>query len=67
MIYKFECREESNEMEVTLFNDENQSKQLKEVVTFSINENYDWYSCSLNKKDVFHLIGALHLLHKEMK
>ena len=67
MIYKFECREESNEMEVALFNDENQSKELKEVVTFSINESDNWYSCSLNKKDIYHLIGALHLLHKEMK
>lgn len=67
MIYKFECSEESNEMEVTLFNDENQSKELKEVVTFSINDNNKWYYCSLNKKDVYHLIGALHQLHKEMK
>lgn len=40
-----------------------------EVILFSIKEeeSNDWQSIELFKDDVFKLIGALHLLHKEMK
>lgn len=40
-----------------------------QVVLFAIKEKGfdDWHSIELSKDDVFKLIGALHLLHKEMK
>jgi hypothetical protein len=69
MIYKFE--ENSMNLEVELFNEENQSQNLPDNILFSIKDiddkNDSWHSVSLNKKDVYLLIGALHLLHKEMK
>lgn len=51
-------------MEVELFQDED---NLKDYVTFSINVDDNWRDISLDKQDVYHLIGALHLLQKEMK
>ena len=51
-------------MEVELFTDEDDPK---DYVTFNINVDDDWRSVSLDKQDVYHLIGALHLLQKEMK
>ena len=66
MIYKFE--NDFSVLEVELFNEENQSQELLDNVLISIkNKDEVWYSIPLIKKDVYHLIGALHLLHKEMK
>jgi hypothetical protein len=58
MIYKFE--DEATTLEVELFNEKN--------VSFSVlNENEIPITAYLKKKDIYHLIGALHLLHKEME
>ena len=62
MIYKFQNKMSS--MEVELFTDEDNPK---DYVMFNINVDDDWRSVSLDKQDVYHLIGALHLLQKEMK
>lgn len=68
MIYKF--TEEFKLLEIELFNSENQSAESEENVCFSIKDEVGtdvWISVSLNKKDVYSMIGTLHLLHKEMK
>ena len=62
MIYKFQNKISS--MEVELFQDEDNTK---DYVTFSINVDDNWRDISLDKQDVYHLIGALHLLQKEMR
>jgi hypothetical protein len=69
MIYKFNDYEQNTFLEVELFNEENQSKGLTDNVNLCItNEsNSEFFSVNLSKKDIYHLIGALHLLHKEMK
>jgi hypothetical protein len=59
MIYKFECKE------ITLCNLEVELRN--ENVVFTIGEQGEIpLSIFLNKKDIYHLIGALHLLQKEM-
>lgn len=62
MIYKFE--KERSCMEVQLINDD---PSISEYVEFSIDDDNDITTVTLNKKDIYHLIGALHLLQKEMK
>lgn len=61
MIYKFE--NERTTLEVEMFSDE--------TVSFTIIDKiYDVDNCLmtfLSKKDIYHLIGALHLIQKEMK
>jgi hypothetical protein len=58
MIYKFQ--DEATTMEVEQFNEK--------TISFSIlDENDNPVNAYLSKKDIYHLIGALHLLHKEMK
>jgi hypothetical protein len=61
MIYKF--NHYTSELEVELLQEE------KEAIQLSIKTERDniWNNIYLSKKEVFHLIGALHLLHKEMK
>lgn len=61
MIYKFNhC---TSQLEVQLLQEET------EAIEFSIRCEKDgiWNTIYLSKKEVYHLIGALHLLHKEMK
>lgn len=68
MIYKF--TEEFKLLEIELFNSENESAASEENVCFSIKDEVgtdEWITVSLNKKDVYSMIGALHLLYKEMK
>jgi len=69
MIYKFYRPETSNSLEFELFNETNQSVGLPDVVNVSITDldTDEIMLVDLTKKDVFRLIGALHLLHKEMK
>lgn len=69
MIYKFYRPETSNSLEFELFNETNQSIGLPDVVNVSIAdlETDEMLLVDLTKQDVFRLIGALHLLHKEMK
>lgn len=57
MIYKFQ--DETTTLEVELFNE-------KSVVFTVLDENNEPVCAYLNKKDIYHLIGALHLIHKEM-
>lgn len=67
MIYKFQ--EEFKLLEFELFNEDN-SLEIEDNVCFSIKDEAgrdEWISISLNKKDIYRFIGALHLLHKEMK
>lgn len=64
MIYKFNKQKNCLEVERV-----GENGFLPDGVTFSIintNESTT-QSIKLNKEDVFKLIGALHLLHKEMK
>lgn len=69
MIYKFYRPETSNSLEFELFNETNQSIGLPDVLNVSITdlETDEMLLVDLTKQDVFRLIGALHLLHKEMK
>jgi hypothetical protein len=57
MIYKFE--DPATVLEVELFNEKS--------VSFAVMSEDMSIKAYLNKKDVYYLIGALHLLHKEMK
>lgn len=68
MIYKFYKPEECVSLEIELFNENNQSKELPDSVEFSLNgdEMNEFMSITLNKHDVYKLIGALHIIHKEM-
>jgi hypothetical protein len=67
MIYKFETYVIPSIMEVELTETDEIEKNYQ-VVLFAIKEQgfEDWHSIELNKDDIFKLIGALHLLHKEM-
>jgi len=57
MIYKFQ--DEAPTLEVELFNENS--------VCFTIFDEVDNpVNAYLSKKDIYHLIGALHLLQKEM-
>ena len=66
MIYKFNRL--SKELEIELLTSESDKIYNGEYVNISIRElDCEWNDILLNKKEVYHLIGALHLLHKEMK
>lgn len=69
MIYKFYRPETSNSLEFELLNETNQSIGLPDVLNVSITdlETDEMLLVDLTKQDVYRLIGALHLLHKEMK
>ena len=70
MIYKFCTPEQpTRSLEFQLFNEFNQPEECPEVVSVSIieDETEECFSVELTKRDVFRLIGAFHLLHKEMK
>lgn len=60
MIYKFEDLETHACLEIEHIESGN-------VVNFMIENGDIGLVVNLNRKDVFKLIGALHLLHKEMK
>ena len=62
MIYKLECQNEKRK------SIEFEKVDEKHLLISIINDYEDkLQSLFLNKKDVYYLIGALHLLHKEMK
>lgn len=61
MIYKF--KNFTSELEVQLLQEETDAIQF----TIFCEKNEVWNTIYLSKKDVYHLVGALHLLHKEMK
>jgi len=67
MIYKFSS--DGVDLEIELIQDKDVEKVLRESTNISITQHYDdtCISIGLSKKNVYHLIGALHLLHKEMK
>jgi len=68
MIYKFS--NDGIDLEIELIQEKDGDIVLEENTVFSMGhyKNSDeWISIHLNKKNVFRLIGALHLLHKEMK
>lgn len=67
MIYKF--KKDGVDFEVELIQDLDNGKVLSEHVVLSVSDfdTDEWNSIHLNRKDVYRLIGALHLLHKEMK
>ena len=61
MIYKFRDVERESTLEL--------EKKDKEIVEISIKFDYGddvWRNIFLNKEDVFKLIGALHIIQKEM-
>jgi hypothetical protein len=70
MIYKLTQPEASKVLEVELLNETNQPKSAPDVISFVIADTDDLsngFQIDLNKTQVYKLIGALHLLHKEMK
>jgi len=63
MIYKFKREEQRSILEVEpVFDD-----APLDIVELTIMTDNGTRSISLYKDDVYKLIGALHLLHKEMK
>ena len=66
MIYKFIDDENGNVFEIQLIENE---QPANDVINFNIEcyESDKILSVNLHKKDVFRLIGALHMLHKEME
>jgi len=67
MIYKFKNDDEKT-LEVEFFNSTNFDEECIDVIHFTItNENKDSIYFEMTKSEVFKLIGALHLLHKEME
>lgn len=69
MIYKFRDLQGCYDMEVELFNEDNQSEGMEDSVELSLirEDSGENPSITLLKKDIYKLIGALHLIHKEMK
>jgi|688.fasta_scaffold505626_1 hypothetical protein len=68
MIYKFS--NDGIDLEIELIQEKEGGIVLEENTVFSMKhyQNSDeWISINLDKKDVYRFIGALHLLHKEMK
>jgi hypothetical protein len=66
MIYKF--NRALKELEIELINSESDKIYSGEYISFSVRKiDCEWNEILLNKKEMYHLIGALHLLHKEMK
>ena len=66
MIYKFKDSDDFT-LEVERFTNETDYGAVDVVSFTSVNNDDTLISVELDKKDVYHLIGALHLLHKEMK
>lgn len=66
MIYKFKDSDDFT-LEVERFTNETDYGAFDVVSFTSVNNDDTLISVELDKKDVYHLIGALHLLHKEMK
>lgn len=67
MIYKFST--EDVDLEIELMQRKDVEEVLREAINIAITQGCDGacISIDLSKKNVYHLIGALHLLHKEMK
>lgn len=63
MIYKFDKEEQESILEITpIFNE-----VLIDIVNIRIISSIGVAEIDINKDDVYKLIGALHMLHKEMK
>jgi hypothetical protein len=65
MIYKFETKHAVLEIELSKAEDEEENDTVMVSVKYS--DMIGFVTKSLYKNDVYKLIGALHLLHKEMK
>ena len=65
MIYKFETKHTVLEIELSKAEDEEENDTVMVSVKYS--DMIGFVTKSLFKNDVYKLIGALHLLHKEMK
>lgn len=63
MIYKFKQDDQAVILEVELINDQ----APVDMVQLTIMAEHGSNCVYLYKEDVYKLIGALHLLHKEMK
>ena len=64
MIYKFQKAHSELEIELSKAEDDD----CYDTVMFSVryNDEPNWITSSLVKEDIYHLIGVLHLLHKQM-
>jgi len=67
MIYKFTEYESGMIMEIEHMQNDHPEKDTINFLIFEDGSDEVGLGVHLNKKDVFKLIGALHLLHKEMK
>lgn len=67
MIYKFNCRHHNSGKSDTLEFFATKSLEKDLVVFEAFNSEVGTTEIFLNKEDIYKLIGALHLLHKEMK
>ena len=65
MIYKFETIHSVLEIELSKAEDEDDYDTVMISVKYS--DMLGFVTKSLTKKEVYNLIGALHLLHKEMR
>jgi hypothetical protein len=65
MIYKFENKHAVLEVELSKAEDEEENDTV--MVSVKYGDMIGFVTKSLFKSDVYKLIGALHLLHKEMK
>ena len=63
MIYKFKQEDQNSILEVENITE----REPISIVELTIIESNGTKSIFLYKEDVYKLIGALHLLHKEMK
>jgi hypothetical protein len=67
MIYKFETKHSVLEIELSKAEDEEKDDYDTVMISVKYSDMLGFVTKSLSKKEVYNLIGALHLLHKEMK
>lgn len=65
MIYKFQKLHSELEVELSKAGDDEDYDTV--MISVKYDDQNTWVTSSLDKNDIYHLIGAFHLLHKQMK